>query len=259
MTQWIKLAPNERLLIESGINHYKVVGPGLVWLFPWQRPRAKLYIGPSIVSVNCNNARVIDDVPVNVTIKVVYRLDPGRCTDDLLPRIPALNDGGWRSIVQWRTEAVVRRLLARYRWRELKDETTQADLEAQLNGALAERLEIVGLEVIAVSLIKTELDDRLQRTIVRAEQDGLEAGGRAKVLKEYLEIFGDSLPQAMPYIIQWELLNSLHKKGNQQLLLAASNLSLQAPAPLPNPEPPPARYQLSLPIFREPENLEIEN
>lgn len=32
----MKLNPNERLLIENGVNSYKVVGLGLVWLKPWQ-------------------------------------------------------------------------------------------------------------------------------------------------------------------------------------------------------------------------------
>ncbi|MEW5956823.1 MAG: SPFH domain-containing protein [Chloroflexota bacterium] len=258
MLRLIKLAPTERLLIESGINHYHLVGPNLVWLLPWQRVRARLYLGPNIAAVDCHQARVIDDLPVNVAVKVIYRVNPDLFADDLLPRIPTLNDGGWRGIVQWRTEAIVRRLLARYRWRELKDQAIQEELEQQLNRGLNERLSAIGLEVMAITLVKTELDERLQQTIVRAEQDGIEAGGRAKVLKEYFEIFGSSLAQAMPYIIQWELLNTLHKKGNPQLLLAASNLSLGTA--VPNGETPPSRYQLSLPVFQSSANgLENKN
>ena len=55
----------------------------------------------------------------------------------------------------------------------------------------------MGLEMMAVTMVNTELNERLQRTIIRSEQDGIEAGGRAKVLKEYLEIFGSRLAQAM--------------------------------------------------------------
>jgi len=260
MTWLIKLTPTERLLIESGINHYKVIGPGLIWLFPWQRPRTKLYLGPNIGTVDCLEARVVDDLPLDVTIKVIYRVNPELFSDELLPRIPTLNEGGWRSIVQWRTEAVVRRLLARYSWRELKDQSIQEDLEQQLNTTLTERLKQVGLEVMAITLVKTQLDGSLQRTIIRSEQDGIEAGGRAKVLKQYFEIFGESFSQAMPYIIQWELLNTLHKKGNPQLLLGASSLSLGATTPPPDGESSPSRYQLSLPIFQDSaDGLELES
>jgi hypothetical protein len=94
------------------------------------------------------------------------------------------------------------------------------------------------------------LDGSLQRTIIRSEQDGIEAGGRAKVLKEYFDIFGDRLSQAMPYIVQWELLNTLHKKGNPQLLLGASSLSLGA-TPASNGDDSSSRYQFSLPIFQD--------
>lgn len=249
MTRLIRLAPTEQLLIESGINHYKLVGPGLVWLFPWQRVHARLYIGPNIAAIDCNQARVMDDLPLDVTIKIIYRATPALFSDELLPRLPTLNDGGWRSIVQWRTEAVLRRLLARYRWRELKDESVQENLEQQLNTALTKRLKSVGLEVITVTLVKTELDGRLQQAIIRSEQDRIEASGRAKLLKGYFEIFGENLPQAMPYIIQWELLNALHKKGNPQLLLGASSLSLGAPPS--HDESLPSRYQLSLPMFQD--------
>ena len=96
-------------------------------------------------------------------LTVIYRVNPDLFTPDLLPRLPDLSDGGWRAIVQLRTEAVVRRLLARYRWRELKESAIQADLETQFTEALAERVTIVGLEVMAVNLLKTELDGRLQQ------------------------------------------------------------------------------------------------
>ena len=144
MTQWIKLTPDERLLIESGINRYKVVGPDLVWIMPWQRPCAKLYIGPNFVPVECRNARVSDDVPVNVSLTVTYRVNPDLFTADLLPRLPRLNEGGWRSFVQLRTEAVVRRLLARLPWRELKENAVQTNLETQFSKALIGAAQIWG-------------------------------------------------------------------------------------------------------------------
>jgi hypothetical protein len=98
-------------------------------------------------------------------------------------------------------------------------------LERQLTQTLADYLKVIGLNITSVCLIKTELPDNLQRTIVQAERDGLEPRGRASVLKEYFDIFGNNLAQAMPYIVQWELLNALHKNGQPQVLLTSSALS----------------------------------
>jgi hypothetical protein len=62
----------------------------------------------------------------------------------------------------------------------------------------------------------------------------------------------------MPYIIQWELLNTLHKKGNPQMLLGASALSLGS-TPSANGESS-SRYQLSLPIWQDATGgLELES
>ena len=257
MTRFIKVGPNDRLLIESGINRYKVLSPGLAWLKPWQRERARLYVGPNITSVECDKVRVVENVPVNVVIKVIYRINPDLFTDALLPRIPGLNEGGWRNIVKWQSEAVVRRWLARYDWHDLKEQEIQESVEQQLSNALTERLKVVGLEVIAITLIKTELDDRLQRTIITSEQDGIEAGGRAKVLKQYFEIFGDSLSKAMPYIVQWELLNSLHKNGQPHLLMTAAGLS--AENDVPKAIPPQPVFQMKLPMPRDWQKIGLES
>ncbi|RME76843.1 MAG: hypothetical protein D6784_05010, partial [Chloroflexi bacterium] len=45
-------------------------------------------------------------------------------------------------------------------------------------------------------------------------------------LESYKKIFGDDLYRAMPYIIQWELMNMLHKSGNAHLILAADGLKV---------------------------------
>ncbi len=244
----MKLSPNERLLVESGINHFRVVGPGLVWLAPWQRARARLFIGPQGQSIRLNEVRTREDIPVNVTIQVLYRVNPDLFGEELLPKLPALNAGGWQGMLQWRTEAILRPLLAGYPWRGLNSEELQQRLEQQLGLTLADRLKKVGLDLLSVSLVKTELDPALQQTIIRAERDQIEARGRALVLREYLQTFGPNLPYAMPHIVQWELLNLLHKNGQTQFLLSAAGLTPGGPvseAALPQPV-----LQFKLPLER---------
>ncbi len=242
-----RLNPNERWLIESGVNHYKVVGPGRVWLAPWQRVLAALFVGPQSQSLPFNEVRTGEDIPVKMTLQVLYKIDPELFTDELLPKIPGLNEGGWQNILRWRTEHVLRQLIAGYAWRELGKQTIQQRLERQLTQTLADYLKVVGLTVMSVCLIRTELPDTLQQTIIRAERDGIEPRGRALVLKEYFEIFGHDLPQAMPYIVQWELLNTLQKNGKAQFLLTSSALSPEGQPSGAGSIPPIFQMQLPVP------------
>ncbi len=257
MLSWIKLNPNERLLIESRVNQYKVVGPGWVWLTPRQHPLTTLYIGPSSQAFQFDEVRTVEEVPLKITVQVLYRIDPHLFTNDLLSKIPGLNDGGWSGILHWQTEYVLRLLVADYAWRDLGRQQVQERLERQLTQTLADRLKTIGLDIGSVCLVKTELPLNLQKTLIQAERDQIEAQGRAAVLKEYFDIFGDSLPRAMPYIIQWELLNTIHKNDHPQLLLTAAGLSLEPP--LPEAGLPDAVYQMELPVSLAGQELSLEN
>lgn len=230
-----KLNPNERLLIESGINHYKIVGPGLIWLAPWQKALTKLYIGPQDQSLQFDEVRTVQNIPVTVTARVLYQIDPALFRKELLPQIPWLNEGKWQNILTWRTEYVLRQLLADYTWHELGKEAVQQRLERQLTQTVADYLQVVGLNLRSISLVNVELPAELQHTILRAERDSIEPRGRALVLKEYFDIFGHDLAQAMPYIVQWELLNSVRKNDKTQILLTNSALSLDGKSPGTHP------------------------
>ena len=243
MIRWTILNPNERLLIENPINHYKVAGPGQVLLIPLQRVLAKLYVGPMGHSFQYSQVRTAEDVSINVTAQVIYRVAPELFPASLLPRIPGLNDGGWQGILHWQTEYVLRMLIAQRPWRELSREQAQKRLERQLTRTLDDRLKMVGLEIVAVCLVKMELPVNLQKTLIQAEQDNVEAQGRATVLKNYLEIFGDELSQAMPYIIQWEMMNTVHKNGDPKILLTNESLSPKISVPTNGTTPPSFQVQ----------------
>ena len=85
-----KLNPNERLLIESVINYYKLLGPGLVLLFPWQKALTRLDVGPQERTLQFERVQTVENVPVKVTLEVFYQVDVDLLTDDLLPKIPGL-------------------------------------------------------------------------------------------------------------------------------------------------------------------------
>jgi hypothetical protein len=106
----------------------------------------------------------------------------------------------------------------------------------------------LGLAIIAGCLVNIQLPAQLQQTLIQAEEDTVEAQGRATVLKNYFEIFGNNLPQVMPYIMQWELLNTVHK-NNPQILLTQAALADKAALPDPNLVQPV--YQLRLPVQTE--------
>ena len=246
MIRWTILNPNERLLIESPVNRYKVVGPGQVLLIPLQRALARFYVGPMGHSFQYSQVRTIEDVSINVTAQIIYRVAPELFSASLLPRVPGLNDGGWQKILHWQTEYVLRMLIAQLPWRELSQEQAQKRLERHLTQTLADRLKMMGLDIVAVYLIKMELPANLQKTLIQAQQDNVEAQGRAKVLKNYLEIFGERLSQAMPYIIQWEMMNTVHKNGDPKILVTNESLSPKVSVPTNGTSPP--AFQLQWPM-----------
>ena len=247
MIRWERLNPNERLIVESPVNRYKIAGPGWVTLTLRQKIVTRLYVGPRGHSFQFKEVRTAENIPVDVKVQVIYRVDPSLLADELLSRTAGLNDGGWHGSVQWQTEYVLRMLVAQYPWRELNREEVQKRLERHVTQTLADRLKRIGLDIFTVCLVKTELPDGLQKTLLQAEKDTIEAQGRASVLKSYFEIFGASLPTAMPYIVQWELMNTIHKNGDPTVLLTNENLSAQPQLPMNGITRPPV-FHMQLPL-----------
>lgn len=221
-----KLNPNERLLVESGVNHYKLVGPRLVLLAPWQKVLATLYVGPQEYSFRRYEVRTGEDIPLNFDLRIVYRVEEEYLTPELLPQIPWLHDGMWQNILDWRIEEILRKLVGSFHWRDLNKESSQRQLERRLLRTAAGYLKVIGLCIMSVSLVKIELPAGLQQTILQAEQDSIEPMGRAQALREYAEMFEGDLVKAMPYIIQWELLRVLRENGQSNVILTNGALSL---------------------------------
>lgn len=245
--RWQRLNPNQRLVVESPVNRYKLVGPGRVIVQPRQRVMAELYVGPNGQSFQYNAVRTLEEISLDMTVQIIYKVDPDLLTSDLLSRIAGLNDGGWHKILQWQTEYVLRLMVAQYTWRKLNREEIQQRLERHLAQILGDRLKVVGLKIMGVCLVKTELPAGLQHTFIQAEKDAIEAEGRAKVLKSYFEIFGPNLAKVMPHIIQWEVVNAVHKKGDAKALLASDGISLKPVLSL-NDTAPNRMYQKQLPL-----------
>lgn len=217
----VKAGLNERFLVERGVNQLKVVGPGWVWLTPGQRHVATINVGPQGQSFVFEQVETVEKVPLEVDVQLLYRIDPDLFTDDLLPSLPGLSEGGWLHVLRWQTEHVLRRLVADYSWQDIGRENIQPRLERQLAWTLAERLRGIGVNLSGVCLIKLTLPIGLEKTLVRAVQDKVEVQGRLAVLQEYQKLLGPNLPQVMPYLVQWELLTMLHRSGNLQLLSTA--------------------------------------
>ncbi len=250
----MKLNPTERVLVVSPVNRYKIKGPGRVWLTPRQRALATLYVGPRGQQITFDHVRSTEDIPLNITVQGLVKVEPEMFRADLLPKLPALNDGGWNGILRWRIEHILRKLIAVHPWQNLAGENTRERIERQLKQTLADRLGFVALSVLSINLVKIEIPSNLQETLIFAQQEQIEARARAKVLKHYLKIFGSNLPQVMPYIIQWELLNTVHK-NNPQILLTGAGLSINGavtePALAINPvgaNNSTPQYQMQLPL-----------
>lgn len=240
-----KLSPDKRLLVETGINRYKLVGPGLVWLRPWYKILTELYVGPQSHSCRLDEVQTNELVPVDVTIKLLYRISPANFHQALLPRIPGLNETGWINILKWRVEHIIRQLFRGISWRNLSKSRLYQRLDRQLALTLADDVREVGLTILSATILKIELPANLQRTLIETERDSVEPHGRALALKKYFAVFGDDLSTVMPSVIQWELLNTMRKTNNSKFLV--SDLSLWSKQTRDD-EPAPSLYQMQLPL-----------
>ena len=254
MLKRMKVSRSKRVLVRTG-RHYQVMGPGKIWLNPRQHIITTINVGPQEKSFTVTKVQTVEKVPLDVTIQVLYRIDPDLFSDDLLHHLQKLNEGGWQSKLHWHFEYVLRQLLADYGWRDLDRFEIKERLERQLTQTLADRLKGVGINITATYLIKAELPEDLQQTIIQTEQNEVEARGRATILKEYFELFGNDLSQAMPYVMQWEMLNTMHKNGgNPQFLMTASNPSLDASLPGIGTSPV---FRMDLPVIQEKEDVPV--
>jgi hypothetical protein len=121
-------------------------------------------------------------------------------------------------------------MLTSYNWADLSQQSLQEQLERRSACILNERLQKIGLKVNGLYLVHSALPSGLQKALLQAEQNCIEATNRAKILQKYSEILGDRLAEMMPYIIQWEYANLLHKNGHAHLLLTPATLPLAGPS-----------------------------
>ncbi len=245
------LRPNERILIESRRLHdyqYKVAGPGRVWIGLRQREITRFSVGPQVENNHFDEVRTVENVALDITVRTLYRVDPALFSDDLLPRVAGLNAGVWQQLVEVFVGMVLRPLVAGYTWSNLEQSSIRQRLERQLTQTIADRLSVIGLNVISVSIIKMELPPTLQQAVIRTEKEIVAAKGRATVLEEYAAVFGSDLSQAMPSILQWELLHQLGKNNKAQHLLLSSGLSLGTTATDADADSPHHMQSMMLPI-----------
>ena len=254
----IRVGPNERLLVNDRADNYKIFEPGWAWLKLGQYPVTTVSVAPQAQTVTFVEVQTVENIPLDVSLQMVYHIDPARLTPALYPNLVGLNEKGWQMAIQSHTEYVLRQLLGDYSWQNLDRKVIRQRVERLLLRTLATRLEKLAVNILSLGLMKITPPPTLQRTLVRAEQDRVEAQGRISVLNDYFEIFGGDLPQAMPYVIQWEFLNMLHKQENPNVVLAAANLF--QPGSTVNSEPMQQVFQMRFPILTDnKQQLELKN
>ena len=237
----IKLAPDERVLIESPVNRYAILGPGRVWIKPRQRIIAHFQVGLRSELITIEEVRTVEHMPLLFKIQLLYRPDPDMFTDELLVKLPSLHKGGWSLALRWHTEYITRLLVAPLSWEVISQEQRQKRLERQLELALSDRLSRVGLRIVSLAVINIRLPGKLQQALVDVES-------RAKMLDRYRAIFGDNLIRAMPYIIQWELLSTLQKNRSHILLNTTGQSHEEWPVALLPGSKQESLYQAQLPV-----------
>jgi len=253
MLKYLVVKPNERVLVVSPVNRYKVKGPGRVWLTPRQKLLARMYIGPSSRALELDQVRSADNVPLRVSAQIVTHVDPNLLSPKILPNVPHLNEQGWQKLICWHSEYVLRQLIIGHRWRDLATQSVQQRLERQLAATLASRIKVVGLSVMSVNLVNVALPEELQQTLVEAQQTQIQSNVWAEVLERYLAVMQGVSPRTLHLILQWALLDAI-RHNNPQILLTSGGLlagNQNEPSLVVNKIPPDngvSKLQLQLPL-----------
>lgn len=218
MQKWW-LNPYERLVIRVGAQ-YKLAGPGTVWVFPlFEEVLAKLHIGVTGHALEVYALSTAEGIQVDIEVQLLYKIEP-ELLERILCQVIALNDGGWQTILNWRIEYTLRKLVSQYSWQDISRPMIQKRVERQLSRIVSDDMASVGINVSRCCLVKVKLPDDL-----------LEAQLQSAVLKSYTTTFGAKLPQAMSDIARLQLLTSMQQEGRVQVILTSSDFSNAAPAP----------------------------
>lgn len=233
--KWLEINPDERVLIKGRGNNYKIGYPDRVWIGPFSQVLTKFSVGVRSERFRFDNVATANNALINVTVQVLYRVDPDLLNPGTLHLIPGLNDGGWAGILRWRAESVFRRVLGRHQWLDVTRPKTDADeteIETKLRQKLAGYTERVGLQIVGVSFIKTDLPT-----------ETLELQWRTEMIKTYRDLFNGNMQQALPFI-KWELTNTLQRNGGSHLMM--SNSDPFSTASEPGKDSP--HYLINLPV-----------
>jgi hypothetical protein len=221
------LNPNERAVVRSFTN-YKLVGPGLVILYPWQECLDTIDISVDGQAIKVEEVRTAEYIPVTVELQILRKVDPSLLVGNL-HQVPALIEGGWQSILTWRAKSVVRKLVSHYSWRTLNRQSVQERLERHLCEVLSELVAGVGLRITECCVTNIQLPDHLLETRMRMEE-----------LKDYADVLRTDFVQLMPHLTKLQLINTMDKHGGTPVILTAPDFSHNSTSP----EPPTLHQRL---------------
>ncbi|MCB0179954.1 MAG: hypothetical protein KDI62_17105 [Anaerolineae bacterium] len=206
-------------------DRYEIKGPGRVFLKPGQKIMTNFHIGPRREIFEIKNVRTVEDVPINFSLDVLYRVSPELIQDDLLFSIANLNQGGWETIVQRSTQHILPKLISTQSWQGLHQPHIQQQIERRLTMTLADQLHLVALNISFAKILGTTLPEELQSAVIQEQKRKLERQSRVENLASYHDtVGGDS--EKLAWLYAFEELDMLRHKDQLPPLWSGTSIRL---------------------------------
>jgi regulator of protease activity HflC (stomatin/prohibitin superfamily) len=199
-----------RLKLYAGLR-----GPGMSLILPfWEHVGGYLDLAPRARQISLGDLYTRDQVPVTISVSLIYHLDPWAIQPELRPQFVDLLESAAAAILQRQVEHLLRRLIGGQSLNTLLGPEFRACLEERLTQELPRRVGEFGIALSGpVMLGHIALPADLQAELNQAHQARIHAQARADALNTLKEALGAQPDPAWERAIEVETLEAMGRNG----------------------------------------------
>lgn len=190
-------------------------GPGLGFILPWWEYVAfYLDLEPRTAEITLRDIHTHDQVPVTISLTLVYRLDPWAIQPESRPQLVDLLELSAVPILQRQVQHLLHRLVGQHGIASLLQPKIRASLEDRLTRELPRQVNWLGVDISGLVMLgNITLPGAVQAEINLAHQARIQARARADALNALREVLGAQPDRAWEKVIEVEALEALARNG----------------------------------------------
>jgi regulator of protease activity HflC (stomatin/prohibitin superfamily) len=189
--------------------------PGLGLILPfWHHVGLYLDLGLKVAQLTLHDIHTRDQVPITLSLSLVYRLDPWTIPPEARPQLIDLLELSALPILQRQAEHLARQLVSQRGIAELFQPEVRAFLEDSLTDGLRHQVDRLGIVICdSVMLGHTGLPAALQAEIHLAHQARIHAMARVDALNALRETLDVQPERAWDKVLQVEAVDAMGRNG----------------------------------------------